>query len=166
MHILYIQYQFLLEDIDSTIYGDYATFILRQHFDRLYHSLHNPMTIAEQLSIEDVFDDQSYEKIRLQDTNSKQVFFPLLKKAVSSSHEKLSMFASVLLKHKSTESIAQEFLIEYSKLVVHVYFKSNFRYEYFHSYTLYLSDEHFGESSVCESTSDDLKDCESVVLKL
>ena len=29
---------------------------------------------------------------------------------------------------------------------------------------IYLSDEHFGEPSLCESISDDLKDCESVVL--
>ena len=61
---------------------------------------------------------QSYDKISPQDMNSKQVFLPLLKKAVRSSHEKLNVFASVLLKYKSTVSVAQEFLIEYSKLVV------------------------------------------------
>lgn len=112
---------FQLDDILSKSSSGLAILILRRHFCSLYHSLHNPTSVANTLCFEGVLDEQSRDKIGLEDiniSNRKQVLFRELREEVRISHEKFWVFGSVLMKYKSTVALAQTFINEYNKYYI------------------------------------------------
>ena len=76
------------------------------------------MSIAEKLSIEGVFDEQFCDEDRMTSPSLKHIFIYTLREAVCLSCDTFKIFASILFKYKSTVSIAQKLIKEYSKLIV------------------------------------------------
>ena len=94
-----------------------ATSILAEHYDEIMEHLTNPIIVARLLLVEGLFSEQDLDKQEhRRSLSSQKVVFSETLKNVVDNYKYLMIFATVLLKHKSTVCIGKTLLGECGKL--------------------------------------------------
>ena len=94
-----------------------ATSILAEHYDEIIEHLTNPIIVARLLLVEGLFSEQELDKLEhRRSLSSQKVAFSETLKNVINNYEYLMIFATVLLKQKSTVCIGKTLLRECGKL--------------------------------------------------